>query len=855
MTDTSEVQSVTADSSPSRGFLSIATSWVGAWGTYVVTLSAFVVGWINYRDQVRIGLEDAFGFVGPAAEIVLFAVPLAVAAGWALVQSRSRAAARRRRDWSVKGPPKPGYFRTTPHQATDAGRLRADGFDTRILRWVQHSENSLLYLTGRSGTGKTSIVNAHLQPSLRDTGALVLYVRVYDNPRDNVVAALTSPGAIWKSPPADTDPVDLLARAKQQLRDRRLYLIIDQFEEFIILNEDKTSQVFMKELLHAVSTQNIRGITVVLVMRKDYLGPVREALNLPLEHAENNWLDVPLFVGSTARAFIQGGFEIGGPSAALIDQILEEAANIEESPGLFRPITLNMLGLVVSESVNRSTPPLPGQVLLDFVRRTLREPELRYLAPAVLRLMITDRETKRPAFVAELASSLGVSVTDANGTLARLEEKGLTRRLGDGSAGEGNRRWEIAHDFVADLLARVLPGWRETWFVKARAWAPVLLIVLWFGTVAALIPFYVAQGEREALAELRQYASVELAEEGYSIRPNSRSDFDEIWAPGPHGLWPRVARLRPVELDLEHRRLTDLSPLANLTGLKILRLGGEGAFDLTDIGPLSALVNLEELYINDVQLENIAPLRGLTSLAILDLRGTAVANLSSLQGMTVLSELYLSNTGVADLHPLATLSNLTVLELSGTDVIDLDPLRALVNLVYLDVSDGGGITNIRSIGALIKLESLSLASADLMNLEPLSDLKSLRSLSLRRALYTDEVGFEVDLSPLAGLAALEELNLSGNDIDDLEFLIGLRSLVNLDLSNTGGPISLDHLSGLVNLQTLSVPPIPTDFSVLAALTNLRMLYFSEWQMRNLVAEIDRLKVQLPNVSVSFYVLE
>ncbi len=404
-----------AQSPAKRGVLEIASSWVGAWGTYVLAFGVFVGGWVRHREDVQAALGDLFG-LGPGAAEAVFAIPLLAAAFTATVQRRNRRVALCRRQWATAGPPKPGYFRTTPYQSTDQEAFsRADGAHQRILNLIQRADLPLVYLTGRSGTGKSSLLNAYVVPRLRDApiGARVVEARVFTDPIADIRSALTAEGKIWKNPPAETnDLLSLLKRAKQHLRAQRLIVILDQFEEFVILHEDEASRKPLRHLLHALDTEPIPGVTIVLVMRSDYQEPTREALLLPLPQLEVNWQEVPLFVQGTARAFLQNAYATAGLPGDLIDRVLEEAADIEENPGLFRPITLNMLGLVISESTNRSATPAAGRLLRDYVRRTLRDPRIRDTAPSILRLMITRADTKRPALAGQLASASGLSPAD-----------------------------------------------------------------------------------------------------------------------------------------------------------------------------------------------------------------------------------------------------------------------------------------------------------------------------------------------------------------------------------------------------------------------------------------------------------
>ena len=62
----------------------------------------------------------------------------------------------------------PGYFRLKPY---GEGELcnRADQADKRVLKWLREGKTNINYLTGFSGTGKSSLLQASVLPALRNS--------------------------------------------------------------------------------------------------------------------------------------------------------------------------------------------------------------------------------------------------------------------------------------------------------------------------------------------------------------------------------------------------------------------------------------------------------------------------------------------------------------------------------------------------------------------------------------------------------------------------------------------------------------------------------------------------------------
>lgn len=192
-------------------------------------------------------------------------------------------------------------------------------------------------------------------------------------------------------------------------------------------------------------------------------------------------------------------------------------------------------------------------------------------------------------------------------------------------------------------------------------------------------------------------------------------------------------------------------------------------------------------------------------------------DLSGIQNLTGLTDLALRNRGLSDISPLATLTGLINLNLHTNWISDISPLSGLTNLVRLriaenpltDVSALSGLTELRVLrmhrhgdfiggqnprshmGAtgilftnavtdisplanLTKLVDLNIHTQDISDLTPLRGLTELEELRLAGNSFTD-------LSPLRGLTSLQYLELTGNDITDITPLIGLTSLMQLDL--------------------------------------------------------------------------
>ncbi|MDE0088398.1 MAG: leucine-rich repeat domain-containing protein [Candidatus Poribacteria bacterium] len=200
---------------------------------------------------------------------------------------------------------------------------------------------------------------------------------------------------------------------------------------------------------------------------------------------------------------------------------------------------------------------------------------------------------------------------------------------------------------------------------------------------------------REALEELGVPASAPLTKEKMlqltTLKANHRGIVDIT------GL-EFATYLKELYLG-GRNRITDLRPLANLTNLTQLHIwhrevAGMSPVTNLDISPLSGLVNLERLSLENNGISDISLLAGLKKLQLLGLSHNVIEDLSPLAGLKELWHLNLSDNNIKGFSPIAGLTNLRELWIENNPATDFSPLAAL-NLTDfrsdVDVNDDGEI--------------------------------------------------------------------------------------------------------------------------------------------------------------------
>jgi hypothetical protein len=158
----------------------------------------------------------------------------------------------------------------------------------------------------------------------------------------------------------------------------RLLIVVDQFDEFVILGKPDAQQKFAA-FVAELKSRPVKGLALLFVMRSEYEVPLAE-IGLPVLRSGENLFRVGRFTFPAASAFIKGsGLDL---QAEATERLLTSAAELDETPGMVRPITLNVIGYVLA-SGRAVAPSMDAGVLIrGYIERTVEQPGIRDCAPA-----------------------------------------------------------------------------------------------------------------------------------------------------------------------------------------------------------------------------------------------------------------------------------------------------------------------------------------------------------------------------------------------------------------------------------------------------------------------------------------
>src|SRR5262249_47736251 len=151
------------------------------------------------------------------------------------------------------------------------------------------------------------------------------------------------PGA-RRSRPGGGRELRHLLTAAARAAGTRLLLVLDQFEEFLILGQREQQQKFVA-LIANLQTAPVQSLSLLLVLRSDYQ-TLLDAIGLPPLRHGDNFYQVGRFTIAAATGFMaRSGLKL---HPDMLDRLLTSATELDETPGLVRPITLNVIGYVLA---------------------------------------------------------------------------------------------------------------------------------------------------------------------------------------------------------------------------------------------------------------------------------------------------------------------------------------------------------------------------------------------------------------------------------------------------------------------------------------------------------------------------
>lgn len=734
-----------------------------------------------------------------------------------------------------KGEPDQNYFTTSP-RTDDKYQFFSSGYE-QYVEWLMHPKSSILYLTGPSGSGKSSLINAYIAPQLEKRNppkTNVYLLRSYHDPLKELYEALK----IEENTNTDINEetvFEVISKAGKMLSPgEQILIVLDQFEEFFLLRnrpeeliqdgEELQDKVSLIKFFHRFMKDPPKGVYILLSYRDDFQQLI-DQLELPARTENVNFKQVKLLTIGQASAFLKNcpGLEIPEQQ---IDRILKEATTID-SPITLRPIVLNLLGIILQRMVGQhALPKKEGTLIRQYILNCLGK-ELKEERAAVLKTMLTDFNTARPRTIQELCKNSGLTISQLDNQMIVLHQHGLVRCLDIAETSQGKRKWQIAHDFVALQLEKVVHGVGKTFWQKSKKWvAPALTIMLLFFSTF-YFNFIDNRKKNKAIDRINK-AGLLWNRQTKSISGNNIKLSDSLFLV----VLPDIVVLQPDSLEIiyaqgeeQNQKISNLQVINKVKSLENVRIVNNNR--ITDLNGIEDLTELTHLEISECGgLQNVNGLKGLPALTDLNLSSCwSLQNLNGLNGLSALTNLNLSSCKhlekVDGLKNLPALKNLNLsrceelknvdglnglpalveLNLAGCIILkNVDGLNGLSSLAELKLDSCIHLENADGLNGLKELTVLNLYSCDnLKNIDGLKGLKKLATLKIRNC------NTLINIDGVKGLTALADLHIDGcKGLQNIDCLTGVKTLIKLNINNCDSLKNIDGIKGLTALKELNI---------------------------------------------------
>ena len=257
-------------------------------------------------------------------------------------------------------------------------------------------------------------------------------------------------------------------------------------------------------------------------------------------------------------------------------------------------------------------------------------------------------------------------------------------------------------------------------------------------------------------------------------------------------------------LDLTGNEVIDLTPLKKCKNLETLELDAQYSIKsgqyLTDISPLKGLTKLKKLVLKNNKIEDLSAIGNLTNLEELDLYGNrGIKSINGFENLKKLKKLLLNRTGgITDISPLKECKDLEELSIQYNKVSSIEALKDHEKLTLLDISGNKQIADLSPLAKSTKLTRL------LANGNKIESLDSLKNLTELKEIHISENKIK-DLSPLKKLVNLEDLDIGNNpDIESLDVLNNLTNITELKINNAKKVKDFSPISKLKKLDDLTI---------------------------------------------------
>ena len=324
------------------------------------------------------------------------------------------------------------------------------------------SRGRLMVLHAESGAGKTSLLQAGLAANLLAQGQLPLYVRAWRHSPSLAIKQTLVPDLSRVPQLAELPLRAFLYRVTALLgSNTRVYILLDQFEEFFIRVGDEVREQFIEELGQCVDDEALRT-RFVLSLRRDHFAGLSD-FRSRIPYVFTNEYPLKLFSRAEAASAITAPAALVGLAygPGVTDQILNDLLQASDQRvimpaqlqlvcwALYRELTGEQRLITLDQFQHMGG---VAGILRNYLRRVMTREisaKQRQTAQRLIEALVRSDRTRDILTVAQLARTVGPTeqiqpVLDAliASRLLRVIEAGPNEEVA----------YELAHDYLIEQI-------------------------------------------------------------------------------------------------------------------------------------------------------------------------------------------------------------------------------------------------------------------------------------------------------------------------------------------------------------------------------------------------------------------
>jgi hypothetical protein len=332
----------------------------------------------------------------------------------------------------------------------------------------------LVVLFARTGTGKSSVIQAGVRPRLHALDYRTTLARVGADPAASIISAVWRDGLL--SEPGDKPLAEtLIAVVKEQTRP--IVVFVDQFEEFFLAPiAPAVRKAFLREIGQIYRTPR-SGVHLVFSLREDYLAEMDVFRDdVPTIFQKESQLRLRAFTPEQAREAVEGPTRTFEPAFRYEDGVVDEiVADLPREEERILPVSVQIVcdslwrrrddsGTITRKlykELRSASGILASRVVEDLGRLDVQSLlALEKLIP----LLSTPDWTKQPRTLSELLTLTDIDPMTLQGVVAKLDLVHLFRI----ETRESQQTVEWVSDYVSALSKDMIPTLALLWLQKMR---------------------------------------------------------------------------------------------------------------------------------------------------------------------------------------------------------------------------------------------------------------------------------------------------------------------------------------------------------------------------------------------------